>query len=73
MRCFIGVIFTLILELIACIALAFLYLINNDDRRSNCKRTYDAEYLIYAVAIAVCLIFIGVLLCFSYNLIALFT
>ena len=72
-RCFIGVILTLLLEVCVCIAFSFLYLLNNDERCCDSGRIFDGVYLFLVGLFAVLLILVGILLCLSYNFIALFT
>ena len=71
--CIFGIILTTIIELAVCFLFIILYFINNNVKYYNCKEFFSFEYIVCLGGLIVCLMFLGLLLCFSYNLIANFT
>ena len=71
-RCFIGVVLSLVIEVLVCLLLLFLYLLNNNDRYFECKRIFGKEYLLCVAIYAVFLLVFVFLLYISYNFLAIF-
>ncbi|MBO5223079.1 MAG: hypothetical protein J6C23_01010 [Clostridia bacterium] len=73
LKAFLPSLIVCVAELLFCILLEVLYLLNNSEKRTLCKDWITEEYLINAGVIALICLIVNIVLCLSFGILNLFT